>query len=94
MAAIRRWPWLRDHYAAIVRELGKAGVRSISFDVDFSGAGDAAGNRALAEAIAASGAPVALPTFAQKAGAGDDRSLDTLPIPALREVAHLASGSV
>lgn len=94
MAAIRRWPWPRDHYARTVAALDAAGVRSISFDVDFSSRGEPAGDAAFAAAIAAARAPVALPTFAQKAGAGDARQLDALPIPALREHAHLASVSV
>ena len=94
MAAIRRWPWPRDHYARALAALDAAGVRSISFDVDFSGRGEPAGDAAFAAAIAAARAPVALPTFAQKAGAGDHRQLDALPIPALRDRAHLASVSV
>jgi EAL domain-containing protein (putative c-di-GMP-specific phosphodiesterase class I)/CHASE2 domain-containing sensor protein len=94
MAAIQRWPWPRDHYARAVAALDAAGVRSISFDVDMSGAGDPAGDKALADAIAAAQAPVALPTFAQKAGFRDARQLDGLPIPILREHAQLASVSV
>ncbi|QDH33128.1 EAL domain-containing protein [Porphyrobacter sp. YT40] len=94
MATIQRWPWPRDHYARVVSALDAAGARSISFDVDLSSAGDPAGDRALAEAIAAARAPVALATFAQKAGADDQRELDSLPIPILREPAHLASVSV
>ncbi len=94
ISAIRQWPWPRDHYARVVRELDAAGVRSISFDVDFSGSGDPARDRAFADAIAAAGAPVAIATFAQKAGPGDDRQLDSLPIPMLREDAHLASVAV
>ncbi len=94
MAAIRQWPWSRDHYARVVRELDAAGVRSISFDVDFSGNGDAAGDRAFADAVAAARAPVALATFAQRAGSGDIRQLDSLPIPILREDAHLSSVAV
>jgi EAL domain-containing protein (putative c-di-GMP-specific phosphodiesterase class I)/CHASE2 domain-containing sensor protein len=94
MAGIRQWPWPREHYARVVGALDKAGARSISFDVDFSGAGDAAGDRAFADAIAAARAPIALPTFAQRAGAGDVRQLDSLPVPVLRENAHLASVAV
>lgn len=94
MAAIRRWPWPRDHYARVVSALDAAGVRSISFDVDFSSSGDAAGDRAFADAIAAAQAPVVLPTFAQAAGSGDNRQLDSLPIPLLQEHALLASVSV
>ena len=94
MAAIRRWPWPRDHYARLLEQLDHAGVRSISFDVDFSSNGDTAGDRAFAEAIAAARAPVALATFGQAAGADDGRQLDSVPIPALRDKAHLASVSV
>lgn len=94
MAAIRRWPWPRGHYAQVVQRLDAAGVRSISFDVDFSSNGDAAGDRAFAEAIAAARAPVALATFGQKAGFSDGRQLDSLPIPILRDQAHLASVSI
>ncbi len=94
MAAIRRWPWPRDHFARVVRSLDAAGARSISFDVDFSSSADPAGDAAFGAAIAAARAPVALPTFAQAAGFGDDRQLDALPIPILREHAQLASVSV
>ncbi|WP_017665930.1 EAL domain-containing protein [Porphyrobacter sp. AAP82] len=94
MAAIRRWPWPRDHFARVVSNLDAAGVRSISFDVDFSSSADPAGDAAFGAAIAKAGAPVALPTFAQAAGSGDHRQLDSLPIPGLREHAQLASVSV
>lgn len=94
MAAIGSWPWPRDHYARLVSELDAAGVRSISFDVDMSGASDPAKDQALADAIAAASAPVVLPTFAQQAGFQRDRQLDTLPIAPLRDHATLASVSV
>ncbi len=94
MAAIRRWPWPRDRYAAVIRQLDAAGVRSISFDVDFSGSGEKSADEAMAAAIADARAPVALPTFAQAARFGDVRRLDSLPIPILREHAQLASVSV
>jgi hypothetical protein len=94
MAAIRRWPWPRDHFARVVRNLDAAGVRSVSFDIDFSSSADPAGDAAFGAAIAQARAPVALPTFAQAAGFGDRRQLDSLPIPVLREHAQLASVSV
>ncbi len=94
MAAIRTWPWTRDHYARVVRELDAAGVRSISFDVDFSSKVDPVGDQAFADALAAAHAPVALATFAQKAGSDDVRQLDSLPIQILREQAQLTSVSV
>lgn len=94
MAAIRHWPWSRAHFAEVVRNLDAAGVRSISFDIDFSSSADAAGDAAFAAAIAAAKAPVALPTFGQAASSADNRQLDALPIPILREHAQLASVSV
>ena len=94
MAAIRSWPWTRSHYARVVRELDAAGVRSISFDVDFSSKGDPAGDQAFVDALAAAHAPVALATFAQKASSDDVRQLDSLPIRMLRERAQLTSVSV
>jgi EAL domain-containing protein (putative c-di-GMP-specific phosphodiesterase class I)/CHASE2 domain-containing sensor protein len=94
MAAIRRWPWPRDHYARAVAALDAAGVRSITFDVDFSSRGEPAGDTAFAAAIAEARAPVALATFSQDAGFRERRQLDSLPIAPLREHAHLASVSV
>ncbi len=94
MAAIQRWPWPREHYAEAVAQLDQAGVRSISFDVDFSSRSEPAGDAAFGAAIAAANAPVALPTFAQSAGFRERRQLDSLPIAALREHAHLASVSI
>jgi EAL domain-containing protein (putative c-di-GMP-specific phosphodiesterase class I)/CHASE2 domain-containing sensor protein len=94
MAAINRWPWPRDHYARVLEQLDAAGVRSISFDVDFSSSSEPAQDAALGEAIAASNAPVALPTFGQSAGFREARQLDALPIAVLREHAHMASVSV
>lgn len=94
MAAIQSWPWPRDHYARVVQQLDAAGVRSISFDVDFSGTSDPARDQIFGAAIAAASAPVALPTFAQNAGFRDGRQLDSLPVAPLREQAHLASVAV
>ena len=95
MAAIQRWPWPRDHYARLVAQLDKAGVRSISFDVDMSSASpDPADDQVFGAAIAAASAPVVLPTFAQNAGFREGRQLDSLPVAPLRKHALLASVSV
>jgi len=91
MAAIQSWPWPRDHYARVLQQLDAAGARSISFDIDFSGKGDSVSDLAFGAAIAAADTPVALPTFAQKAGFHESRQLDSLPIAPLRGHAHLAS---
>lgn len=94
VAAIRRWPWTRDHYARVVDRLNAAGVRSIAFDVDLSAQSDTRHDRLLADALARSGAMVVLPTFAQRADLNSRRSLSALPIPQLRGHASLASVSV
>lgn len=94
VAAIDRWPWPREYYGHMIAELDKAGARSIVFDVDFSTPSTPAQDHALAEAIALSRAPVVLPIFGQERSAADQRQLDALPIPELRENAALGSVSV
>ena len=93
-AAIRRWPWPRDHYARMVDRLRQAGAAQIAFDVDFSSPATSDGDAAFAAALARSGGIVALPTFAQRAGADDARGIDTLPLPILRAHATLTSVSI
>lgn len=93
-AAIKRWPWSRSNYAGVVDALRKAGAASIVFDVDLSSASDTAGDEALAAALKRADGLVALPTFGQQAGAGDERTIDALPIPLFRPHVALASVSV
>ena len=94
MAAIKRWPWPRDHYARLIERLDAAGVNSITFDVDLSSHGDPQHDAAMAAAMAAADVPVALPTFPQNSGFSDGRQLDSLPIAPLRQHAQLASVAV
>lgn len=94
LAAIRRWPWDRKHYAAVVDQLDAAGVRSIAFDVDVSAPSNAASDAKLAQSLGAARSHITLPTFAQRARQGSGRVLDALPIAALRQFASLASVSV
>ncbi len=91
VAEIRRWPWPRRHYAAVVDRLRAAGAATIVFDVDLSSASDPVDDRAFAAALRRAGGRVALPTFGQQAGAGDRRNLDALPLDAFRAHAALAS---
>ncbi len=93
VAEIRRWPWPRRHYAAVVDRLRAAGAATIVFDVDLSSASDPVDDRAFAAALRRAGGRVALPTFGQQAGAGDRRNLDALPLDAFRAHAALASVS-
>lgn len=93
-AAIKRWPWPRDHYALVVDRLREAGAASIVFDVDFSSPSTPDGDAAFAAALARSAGLVALPTFAQQARSQDRRSIDTLPLAAFRRHVALASVSI
>lgn len=93
-AAIQRWPWPRRNYAIVVDRLRAAGATSIVFDVDFSAPSDPRDDATLADALARSRGLVALPTFGQQAGSNDQRHLDALPVPALRDHVSLASVSV
>jgi EAL domain-containing protein (putative c-di-GMP-specific phosphodiesterase class I)/CHASE2 domain-containing sensor protein len=94
IARIDRWPWPRRHYARVIDQLNRAGVRSITFDVDLSARSTPLDDRLMAAAIARSRAMVALPTFAQRARTGERRQLDSLPLPEFRRHATLASVAV
>lgn len=93
-ATIKRWPWSRAHYAAVVDALRRAGAAAIVFDVDFSSASDAKGDTAFAAALARADGIVALPTFGQSADATDQRTIDALPLAMFRSQAALASVSI
>ncbi|QBM76663.1 EAL domain-containing protein [Sphingomonas sp. AAP5] len=92
--AIKRWPWSRAHYSAVVDHLRHAGATSILFDVDFSSASDPAGDAAFAAALARADGMVTLPTFGQSADLLDQRTIDALPIPLFRPNVALASVSI
>jgi diguanylate cyclase (GGDEF)-like protein/PAS domain S-box-containing protein len=59
------WPWPRRHHADLLRQLEKAGVRDIVFDIDFSAPSDAASDQEFAEALQRAGGSVVLPWFKQ-----------------------------
>lgn len=59
------WPWPRRLHAELVRQLERAGVRDIAFDVDFSASSDAASDRQFAEALKDAAGSVVLPSFKQ-----------------------------
>ena len=65
LEAIAHWPWPRRLHAQAIDALNRAGAQTIAFDVDFSAHTDDANDVLLARAIAASPAPVILPTFRQ-----------------------------
>ncbi|UVI39044.1 putative bifunctional diguanylate cyclase/phosphodiesterase [Qipengyuania spongiae] len=92
LAAIRQWPWDRTHYARVVDRLDRAGARTIAFDVDFSARSNPADDARFARSLEKASANIVLPVFGQQASAADQRQLDALPIPLLRE--HVLLGSV
>ena len=94
VAAIQRWPWDREHYARVMERLDGAGARTIAFDVDFSTPSIRAQDDRFAATLAGARATVVLPVFGQRAGFAEERQLDSLPIPRLREHALLGSVSV
>jgi diguanylate cyclase (GGDEF)-like protein/PAS domain S-box-containing protein len=59
------WPWPRLLHANLIRQLEKAGVRDIAFDVDFSAPSDAASDREFAAALQDAAGSVVLPGFKQ-----------------------------
>lgn len=94
IAAIRRWPWDRKHYAAVVDQLDAAGARSIALDVDFSTGSNPTSDAALAKSFLAARSHIILPTFGQRAAHRSGRVLDALPIATFRQSTSLGSVSV
>ena len=92
--AIRQWPWPRRYHAQAIDRLRQAGVRSIAFDVDVSSESVPEDDRLLAAALARANGSVVLPTLRQAAGAGSDRSIDSEPIPMLRDHAFVGAVSM
>ena len=85
----KRWPWPRDMHARLIDRLAIAGASVIAFDVQFSEAGDAAEDKALAQAIARAGNVV---LAADQAYAETDNTRQWIradPIPALTSAGAL-----
>ena len=64
------WPWPRRLHAELLRQLERAGVSDIVFDVDFSTPSDPASDRAFVEALRSAGGSVVLPSFKQPGTGG------------------------
>ncbi len=90
--ALRVWPWPRRYHARAVDALREAGVRSIAFDVDFSSESTPEDDFLLVRALDRAGGSVVLPAIRQSAGANSRDSIDSEPIPALRD--HSFAGAV
>lgn len=94
ISTISQFPWPRNHFASLVRQLDAAGARSIVFDVEFSTPSSFEGDSDFARAMAQANASIVMPTFSQLASEQSELEIDTLPIPAFRESTTLASASV
>lgn len=92
LGEIDRWPWPRVAYARLIDRVAPAKPRSLVFDVDFSAVSNLPDDLAFASALQRFSGGAVLPTFRQKAGSGDERMVESLPIPVLR--AHAFMGSV
>jgi EAL domain-containing protein (putative c-di-GMP-specific phosphodiesterase class I)/CHASE2 domain-containing sensor protein/alkylated DNA nucleotide flippase Atl1 len=94
LAAFRRWPWPRTHYADAIAALQRQHVGAIAFDVDFSSPSTPANDAALARAISASDVPVILPTFRQAASQSGSGIIENLPLGIFRPKAQLAAVNI
>ena len=65
------WPWPRRLHAKLLRQLERAGVSDVVFDVDFSTPSDPASDRAFVEALRSAGGSVVLPSFKQPGTGGN-----------------------
>ena len=89
---IGRWPWPRRNYAQLIDKLHAAGAERIFFDIHFETQSSPEDDRILADAIRRSG-KITLPVRGQT-GPTQFKQKSGLPIPVLRQGAHLASISV
>ncbi|MBI5261324.1 MAG: EAL domain-containing protein [Bradyrhizobium sp.] len=64
------WPWPRRLHADLLRQLDRAGVRDIAFDIDFSTPSDPKTDEEFVKALKESGGSVILPTFRQPSPIG------------------------
>ena len=94
IAKLKQWPWPRSAHARAIDALSAAGAAAIVFDIDFSSTTDPVEDATLAGALARSKSTVVLPTFRQQAGDVAQGTVESLPAPAFRDHAFLASVNV
>ena len=94
LQAVGRWPWPRDLHARAVEALHRAGARLVAFDVDFSAHGSTIGDERLARALTTGGGSVVLPAFRQASELGSRDTIDSIPIPTLRDHAMIAAVNI
>ncbi|GAA3968112.1 EAL domain-containing protein [Allohahella marinimesophila] len=83
IGVIGRWPWSRELYAQAADVLGRAGVRSLSIDVDLSARARKEDDEALAIALRrlSQKADIRLPTFLQHSSLTTQNLVLRSPLP-------------
>ncbi len=94
LAKISKWPWPRSVHATLVDRLNDAGADTVAFDIDFSSHSNPKDDALFAAALERFEGTAILPTFRQSAGANANSTVDSEPIPILRDQAILASVNV
>jgi diguanylate cyclase (GGDEF)-like protein/PAS domain S-box-containing protein len=69
------WPWPRRLHAELLRQIQKARVSDIVFDVDFSAPSDPASDKEFVESLRDAGGSVVLPLFKQPGAGGNDATV-------------------
>jgi diguanylate cyclase (GGDEF)-like protein/PAS domain S-box-containing protein len=72
IAQIGVWPWPRRLHGDLLRQLERAGVKDVAFDVDFSSPSDPASDQAFLQALKDVGGSTILPSFKQPVAGGKD----------------------
>jgi diguanylate cyclase (GGDEF)-like protein/PAS domain S-box-containing protein len=88
------WPWPRRLHAELLRQLQRAGVRDIAFDVDFSAPSDPQADKTFGDALQSLGGSVLLPVFEQPLAAERDQSTLHVNRPLPQFEAHAWSALV
>ncbi|MFL6733845.1 MAG: EAL domain-containing protein [Sphingomicrobium sp.] len=89
---VGRWPWPRRHHAELIDKLTAAGAKRVFFDVHFETRSSPAEDQLFADAIQRAG-NITLPVRG-KTGPDQFQQQSGVPIPLLRQGAHLASISI
>lgn len=94
LSRMKTWPWPRAHYARLLDRLSTVRPDAVAFDVDFSSPSIWGDDADFARAIKRFPGTVILPTFRQSGGSASARDIESFPVPALKQVAFLASVNV
>ena len=95
LAALDTWPWPRGTHAELIAKLVAVDAKLIAMDVDFSSPSTPGEDAKLAQAIAASGGRVVLPSFMQHTHSGRDATLiERRPLAVVAEQALVGNANV